>query len=282
VAALDIARVLADRDGVTFRAHGTCMYPALRPGDVLRIRPCAVADVAVGDIAVCRTPTYLFSHRVIAKGEEEGRGFIVTRPDRASEGGDPPTFDEDLLGVVTSIRRGGSEVSPRTVAEGATLPVARRAGLALTERRMRAREQAARAVARLQALPGYGALARRWYARRRPRLTLLVHVPLNAAVGEALSREVAAASCDPSEPWNGRPTRRWTLLARVGEAREPAAWMRLARHDEHDWRLVAADCRIRYRRSGLEEALLREAQCIAERGGGRLVAVPPGEREEGS
>jgi len=52
-AALDIGRVLADRDGVTFRAVGACMYPVVRPGDVLRIRSCAATDAWATRLA-CR------------------------------------------------------------------------------------------------------------------------------------------------------------------------------------------------------------------------------------
>lgn len=83
------------------------MYPTVRPGDVLRIQPRRAAEVAVGEIAVCRTSAYLFSHRVIAKGERGGRAYIVTRPDRSRVGSDAPTFDENLLGAVVSITRAG-------------------------------------------------------------------------------------------------------------------------------------------------------------------------------
>ena len=48
VASLDIGRVLADRDGATYRVQGTCMYPTVRAGDVLRIRSCAAADALRG------------------------------------------------------------------------------------------------------------------------------------------------------------------------------------------------------------------------------------------
>ena len=92
VASLEIGRVLADRDGVTFRAQGTCMYPTIRQGDVLRIRSCAASQVTVGEIAVCRTPEFLFSHRVIATGERDGRPFVVTRSDRNLGEGDGPTW----------------------------------------------------------------------------------------------------------------------------------------------------------------------------------------------
>ena len=107
-ASLELGRDLADKDAVVFRSQGTCMYPAVRPGDLLVIRSRRAADVRVGEIAVCRGPECLFGHRVIETGLMDGRPFIVTRPDRSGEGAsDGPTFDENLLGVVVEIRRKG-------------------------------------------------------------------------------------------------------------------------------------------------------------------------------
>ena len=112
-ASLEIGKALADSDRVTFRAQGTCMYPCVRPGDVLRIESRAAEEVAIGDIAVCRRPGYLFGHRTIDKGVEDGRRYIVTRPDRSSSGSDGPTYGEDVLGIVTAIERKGKRVEPR-------------------------------------------------------------------------------------------------------------------------------------------------------------------------
>ena len=110
LASLDIGRALAERDTITFRAQGTCMYPTVRSGDVFRIQPSPVGDVAVGDIAVCCGQGYLFGHRVIGKGEKLGRAYIITRPDRSRQGNDGPTFDENLLGIVREIKRKGKPV----------------------------------------------------------------------------------------------------------------------------------------------------------------------------
>ena len=97
LASLEVGKALADRGRTTFRAQGTCMYPTVRPGDVLHIESRTVDEVAVGDIAVCRRPGYLFSHRTIGKGVHNGRPYIVTRPDRVRRGDDGPTFDQDVL-----------------------------------------------------------------------------------------------------------------------------------------------------------------------------------------
>jgi hypothetical protein len=271
VRALEIGRVLADRDGVTFRAHGTCMYPVIRPGDVLRIRSCAVADAQVGDIAVCRTPNYLFSHRVIAKGERDGRAFVVTRADRNTGEGDRPTFDEDLLGVVVRIERDGREVSAQARTMGGLRAAYWRLRTAFVEVRPRARAMAVRAVGRVQAQPWYAPLARRWYARRIPRLELRVRVPFAERLGDALSRDLDPASFDLGQRFGDRPLERWSLVALVDGAVEPAASATFARAGDGSWDVTDTSVRVRYAATGLDELLLREARRIAERSGVRIV-----------
>ena len=93
--------------------RGTCMYPALRPGDLLRIKPRPAAEIQVGEIAVFRRDDMVFGHRVIARWPKDGHTFVVTRPDRWWGTGDAPVSDENLLGVVVAIdRRGKYMVSP--------------------------------------------------------------------------------------------------------------------------------------------------------------------------
>jgi len=270
VKSLDIGRVLADRDGVTFRAQGTCMYPTVRPGDVLRIRSSAAAAVAVGDIAVCRTPQYLFSHRVIETGQRGGRAYVVTRPDRAPEGGDAPTFDDDLLGVVVSIERDGKPV-PLEPTAYPPLRAYHRVRLAFVEAQPRLRTWVTLAVERLQTQPAYGALARRWYVRARPRLRLTVRVPLNATLGDAVSRELEPSAFDPRAMWHGRPIERWTLAAHVNDAPQLGAWVTFVCSTPEVWCVEDSNVRARYRGSGLDETIMRQAEAIARRSGDSIL-----------
>jgi hypothetical protein len=269
-ASLNIGRVLADRDGVTFRAQGTCMYPTLRPGDVLRIRSCAAGDVAVGDIAVCRAPQYLFSHRVIGAGERDGRAYIVTRPDRSRAGGDAPTLEDDLLGVVVSIERDGRSVPLQPTAYSWPLRLYHRGRLAGLEAKPRARLWASALAARVQERAAYRWAARRWYARRRPRLRFTVRVPVAPTLGEAVYRELDVGDFTAGETWHGRPVERWTLAAHMDSTRAPAAWVTFAHDRDGSWRATESYVRVRYRGTGLDDALLRQAETIlveAERAG---------------
>ena len=272
LASLEIGRAVADRDAVTFRAQGTCMYPTLRTGDVLRIRSCTVADVDVGEIAVCRTPDYLFGHRVIAKGERDGRAYIITRPDRGSEGSDAPTFDENLLGVVVAVARKGKPMPLRS----ASYPwLTRRyysARLALTEAERRARFWLANQVARAQKHGAYRRIARAWWVFTRPHITYAVQLPFNGKLGESVHRRLIPEEFDLRMDWRGRSIERWTLALHLNNAREPAAGATFAYNSAGEWGIAEMFVRLRYRGMGLEDALLLQAREILA--GGRKAERP--------
>jgi hypothetical protein len=265
LASLDIGRVLADRDGVTFRAQGTCMYPTVRPGDVLRIQSRRAAVVAVGDIAVCRTPDYLFSHRVIATGERDGRAYIVTRPDRSRAGSDAPTFDENLLGVVVAITRNGKPVPLQPTRYPWLIRRYYAARVALIEAKPRALFWLASALAHAQSHTLYRHIAHRLFMLTRPRISYSVRLPLNAKLGDAVYRQFAPAEFDAQAKWQGRAIDRWTLALLLNEARQSAAWMTFARNADATWRVVESYVRVRYRGVGLDDALMRQAEEILAR-----------------
>jgi hypothetical protein len=270
LASLDIGRVLADRDGVTVRALGTCMYPNVRPGDILRIQSRLAADAVVGDIAVCRGQGFLFGHRVIAKGVREGRPFILTRPDRARGGSDVLTFDENLLGVVIAIERNGKRVplQPRAVPRLLRQTYAVR--LALIEAGPRARFWLLDALARVQSRAWYGNIARRWYLYTRPCISYIVRLPMNEALGDAVYRQLEPREFDARATWQGRAVERWTLALHLNRARKPAAWTTFARCADDAWRVEESHVRLRYCAMGLNELLLGQAEAILAKDGYQL------------
>ena len=265
VASLEIGRVLADRNGVTFRAQGTCMYPTIRPGDVLRIRSCGARDVAVGEIAVCRTPGYLFSHRVIAKGERDGCPYVVTRSDRGTGDGDAPTFDENLLGVVVSATRDGRPIPLQPARHGLPGRSYQAARLALIELVPRLRERRAELLAAPWGQMVQRAMARAWFTLARPEVRFVVRIPLNATLGEGVFRQVDPVEFDPELPWNGRAVDRWTLVALIGGGAEPAAWATFGRDPGIPWGVVDSHVRRRYRGAGLDASLREQASRVLGR-----------------
>lgn len=260
-ASLEMGRVLADCDGVTFRAKGTCMYPTIRAGDVLRIQSRAAAEVSVGDIAVCRRPPYLLSHRVIDKGVHEGRAYIVTRHDRACEGSDGPTFDEDLLGVVTSLERRGKRVPLQPTAY--SWPVRRYHALclALIEGMSMARYWGTDVLARMQNNSLYRRIARGWLVPAGPRISYTVRLPM-PGLGDAVYRELSPEMFDVRMDWRGRRIERWTLTLHLNGKRRPAAWATFARDAAQGWHVDELFVSVLYRGAGLDEDLLRRADAI--------------------
>jgi hypothetical protein len=267
VASLEIGRVLADRDGVTFRAQGTCMYPTIRPGDVFRIRSSTARDVAVGEIAVCRTPEYLFSHRVISKGERDGRAYVVTRSDRSTGEGDGPTFDENLLGVVASATRDGQPIPLQPTPYGLPARNYHAARLAFIEFAPRLRALRAELLATPAGKVVQQTIARAWFKLARPEVKFVVRVPLNATLGEGVYRPVDPTEFDPAHNWHDRAIERWTMVALLDGAPEPSAWATFVRDPEKSWRVVDSHVRRRYRGVGLDAALLEQARRVMERAG---------------
>jgi hypothetical protein len=232
LASLDIGRVLTDRDGVTFRAQGTCMCPAVRPGDVLRIQSRPAAAVAVGDIAVCRAPDYLFGHRVIGKGERDGRAYIVTRPDRARAGSGAPTFDENLLGVVITIERNAKRVRLRPTGYPWLACWYFAACLVLTELQPHVLAALMTTLARIQDSALYRRMARGSLALLHPQVGYTVQLPFNSKL-DGVYRPLAPDEFDVRMEWQGRAVERWTLALRLSDARQPAAWATFARDGDH-------------------------------------------------
>ena len=281
LASLDIGRVLADRDGVTFRALGTCMYPTVRPGDVLRIESRSAGDFVVGDIAVCRAQDFLFGHRVIAKGVRDGRPFIVTRPDRTHGGGDVPTFDENLLGVVITIERNGKCVplQPREYPWLVRRYYAAR--LTLIEKRPRAQVWLAKGLARVQSHALYRNMARWLFAFTRARISYAVRLPLNVKLGDAVYRKLEPHEFDTRVTWQGRTVERWTLALHFSDARQPAAWATFVRRADDAWRVEESHVRLRYCAMGLSDLLMRQAEAILAKGGYQLMATDNHEQISG-
>lgn len=263
-ASLDIGRVLADRDGVTFRAEGTCMYPAIRPGDVLRVQSRAAADVAVGDVAVCRRPTHLFCHRVVAGGYKEGRAYIVTRQDRTPDESDGPTFDENLLGVVVAVERGGKPVSFQPASPSWLFRLYFALRLKLIELRLRVILAGQDLLPKVQANAFYCRVMRIWLTLAHPQISYTVRLPM-PVLGDAAYRQLPLDTFSVQKDWRGRPVQRWTLLLHLNGSQTPAAWLTLARETTGSWRVDESFVSARYRGAGLDALLQRKAKAILQK-----------------
>lgn len=89
---------------VRFRAHGACMWPAIRDGDVVTVTPLGVRKPARGEVVVFRRPgsDRLLLHRVASVAGET----MLVRGDNAGAP-DGVVAARDALGVVSALERSG-------------------------------------------------------------------------------------------------------------------------------------------------------------------------------
>lgn len=178
------------RGGVLwFRAHGFSMYPLLRNGDLVMLRPAGPSSLSAGAIVLCRCATGLMAHRIVRMSIDphEGTQSVVVR-------GDAPTSPEalvsvsDILGEVSAVRRGDSVVRlDRGIQRVLGGLIARNRSLAewFVYPRRSARFLAAPLVRRIRDLPTYRSLIKRF---------LVPSIEYKVATGEADSMRVPERS----------------------------------------------------------------------------------------
>ena len=103
---------LASGHPLILRIRGTSMLPALWSGDMVSVRPAALADVRLGDVAVFVRNRHFVVHRVVRRTVGRDGVAIITRGDTQRHD-DPPVDASELLGVVAAVHRFGTSRSLR-------------------------------------------------------------------------------------------------------------------------------------------------------------------------
>lgn len=269
-ASLELGRVLADQRKVTFRAHGTCMYPCIQPGDLLTIESRTIDQVLVGDIVVFRRNNTLFGHRAIAKGTRDGRPYVMTRPDRSSQGSDGPAYAEDVLGVFTAIKRHNKDVplSPQPLYGTAAIHAA-----GWEWWTGKACPHLVKGISRIQRRIWYQRAASKLLEMMKRERKFLVRVSLRAHQTHDLYREFPAEQFVPDLPlWQGKPALRWLLTLYFTDDPIAAGTVTVAWHPAgcprgEGWIIEELQIRTKYRGAGLDNALFEQARIILERSG---------------
>ena len=271
IASVEIGRVLAARGKLRFVASGTCMYPNVRPGDVLAVEPRAAGEVAVGDVLVFRRGASLFGHRAVEVGSADGRTFVITQPDRSPGPDAEAVWGEDVIGIAPSAERRGRQVSLELpgARPGAVRGALLAAQLRAIEGKPRLRTAAIAVLERLQAQRAYGYVARRVVAGRLAGVAYRVRLPLADGRSRTLFREIPI-----EEAMNGglavlaaRPAgAHWTLAAALPPDDRPIGLVTYgARPPEcpfPGWSRERGFVRTRYRGLGLESDLLAQASRV--------------------
>ena len=102
------AEVLSQGGSFSLRAHahGSCMVPFIRDGDLLSVEPADAAALRVGDVVFSRAGERLVAHRVVARRVGGGEVVLTTRGDAAMGPGERVEAGQ-VLGRVVQAQRGG-------------------------------------------------------------------------------------------------------------------------------------------------------------------------------
>lgn len=90
------------------KVTGCSMLPSVHPGDVLSIRRKSLAELSLGEIVLFHRNGGLVAHRIVGKT----KSHLFTRGDSLSHQ-DSPVGEDEVVGQVVSILRGGRPVNPR-------------------------------------------------------------------------------------------------------------------------------------------------------------------------
>ncbi len=106
------------REGYVIRswAVGESMAPCIKKGDLLVVKPIALEGAGIGEIVAFRkeeSHSVLTTHRVVARGEDRGQGYLITQGD-SNVYRDFPLSPQDVLGKVVGIERKGQVISLET------------------------------------------------------------------------------------------------------------------------------------------------------------------------
>jgi len=272
---LELGKILADRKATTFRAQGYCMYPLIRPGNILHIVSKTVKEVKVGDIAVCRREGFLFGHRTIEKRTHSGKPCIITRTDNSKQGNDGPTFEKDLLGIVSSIDRQGRRIATARKHYSQLAKCIISAHLKLISYGFTLKQRTISTLSRLQQNPWYRRTVRPFVTATASRRSFTVELPFAGKWKTGLFHPIPAGKFDiASTTWQGHSVDKWRLTLSFNGKSHPAAQasfvLRPPECPFSGWWLEDLQVRVRYQGADFEKELISMAEEILACGGEKL------------
>jgi hypothetical protein len=266
----DLGKLFVDKKMVTFTALGTCMYPCIRQGDIIYIQPKNVGEIQVGEVTVYRRNNRLFSHRAIAKGIDEDRAYVITRPDTAKYGDDGPTFNGDILGVVAQLERRGKKLKP--IKRHYNLIEKIWLGLCLKCFYFKQffLEKIIFLTAFLQQAGLYRLVAGIFSKNLNKDITFIFSILSHGRMTDKFYRNISEEELQGliSDNNDGLISK-WTIALKIN-SKEAASMSFLLRSKSHEfcgWWLVGAEIRIRHRGTVVEKALLDKVDSLLKQAG---------------
>lgn len=108
----DLADELLDK-GTSLRieASGYSMYPAIRPGNIIIIKPVPWEELKCGMIIAWKRENDMVVHRLVLAYESDGRRYYITRGD-SCRSSDKPVTGDMVAGRVEAIYKGHNLIRP--------------------------------------------------------------------------------------------------------------------------------------------------------------------------
>jgi hypothetical protein len=259
----ELRKLFIEKGMVKFTSMGTCMYPCIRPYDVLHIEPRDAGQIRIGDIAVYRNFNRLFGHRTIAKGKDKGLDYILTRPDTAKLGDEGPSYDKDIVGIVSHIERKGKFVDTAKK----DYNVFKKIGLGLVLKCFYFREdlfsKVVSFITYIQYFQFYHKMAKVIFSKLGKKIEYSVRIPLdNEKMGKFYRQITPEELIDLNIQNDQNSFLRWILSLDVNSSRAASLSFvfRPGGCPFSGWWLLERKIRIRYRGTGMEEELFEKAQ----------------------
>jgi hypothetical protein len=257
----ELGRLFVEKKMVKFHPEGACMYPCIRPDDVLHIEPKSIQEINIGDIAVFRRFNRLFAHRTLEKGNDNGSAFIITKPDTAGFGNDDSIFDKDILGIVSKIERRGRFLTTQKKDCG----LLKRAGLDISLSWYYSKrylyQKTVYLVTLLQQLHIYRLIARPILYKNKTNISFSVHFPLNNDITNRLETRVLPEELvKMNASFDGSRMLRWTLVMKV-DAKKVASISLVYRPKDclfPGWWVSDFRLKVKFRRTCIENRMIEE------------------------
>lgn len=111
----DLADELLDKGtSIRIKASGYSMYPAIRPGNTLIIKPVEPEELKCGMIIAWKRKKDMVVHRLVLAYESDGKRYYITRGD-SCKSSDKPVSHDMIAGRVEAIYKGHRIIPPRKI-----------------------------------------------------------------------------------------------------------------------------------------------------------------------
>jgi signal peptidase I len=262
----ELAKVAVENKLVKFRSYGVCMYPTLKPKDILHIEPKTAEEIKVGDIAVFRRLNYLYVHRTIAKGKYGDLSYILTRPDTSKDGNDGPSFNENILGIVSTVERKGRIIN---LAKEKRAPAKRMFFNFYLKRyhfKKKLFEKIIYVILYIQQIKIYRKIAAFLFSALHKKIYISIRVPLNFKMSSRFHQDISQEDLKllVSEATEEETLVGWSIIAYM-ESKFAGIISFIHKPKScpfSGWWISESKIRIRYRGMGIEERLLKESDAI--------------------